>query len=114
MQRKKSSNKNGRLANSEEKAFHGWLKEHDCCWCGKPGPTIMDHARGQTFGHNKIHIGHWFGLCPCEECDTKKTIHGKRLGNESKKWLELEAEYFVETGKQAPDDVHAAIEHWNK
>jgi hypothetical protein len=92
MQRKKSSNKNGRLANSDEKAFHAWLKIHDCCWCGNPGPCHVDHARGATFGHNKIHIGHWFCLPVCDICDPKKTKEGKRQGNESQKWLELEAE----------------------
>lgn len=114
MQRKKSGNKNGRLANSEEKSFHAWLKEHDCCWCKNPGPSIVDHARGQTFGHNKIHIGHWFCICPCLECDKKKSIDGKRQGNESQKWLDLEAEYLVETGKGAPDEVINSIQDWNK
>lgn len=91
MQRKKS--KNTRLANAEEKRFHGWLKEQPCVWCGNEGPSIVDHCRGATFKHNKTLIGHWFCLPCCVPCDTQKTIHGKRLGNESEAWNEIMNKY---------------------
>jgi len=114
MQRRASKNRNGRLANASEKKFHSWLKEHDCVWCDQPGPSIVDHCKGATFGHNKVHIGHWFCLPPCVECDKEKTIHGKRLGNESFAWGRLHQDYFNETGKSAPIDVERAIESWGK
>ena len=112
MQRPNS--KNTRQANAEEKRFHGWLKEHDCCWCGNPGPSIVDHAKGATFKHKKVLIGHRFCLCACYECDKEKTIFGRKQGNESEKWLELEAEYSSETGRYAPDEVIFSIQDWNK
>ena len=112
MQRPNS--KNTRQANAEEKRFHGWLKEHSCCWCGSGGYSIVDHSKGATFKHNKTLIGHWFCLPVCGICDPLKTIFGKQQGNESEMWLKLEAEYLTETGRSAPDDVHSAIEDWNR
>lgn len=91
MQRK--ATKNTRAASAEEKRFQGWLKEHNCAWCGNDGPSIVDHCRGATFKHNKTLIGHWFCLPCCVQCDTQKTIHGKRLGNESEMWNEIMNEY---------------------
>lgn len=113
MQRKKSNNRNGRLANSAEKAFQGWLKEQPCVWCHKEGPSIVDHCRGQTWSHNKVHAGHWFCISQCVECDTQKTIHGKRQGNESKAWTDQMYDYS-EHSDAAPDDVIDAIVEWNQ
>lgn len=114
MQRKKSNNRNGRLANASEKAFHGWLKEQPCCWCGSESGVIVDHAKGATFSHNKVHIGHRFCLCPCVTCDEQKTIHGRRLGNEAEMWEELNERYFCETGDCAPSNEEWAIYDWGK
>jgi len=114
MQRKKSNNRNGRLANSAEKAFQAWLKDQSCVWCGKVGPSIVDHCKGSTFGHNKVHVGHWFCIPQCAECDTQKTIHGKRLGNESWAWKRKEEDYICDTGLASPEDVWSAIDDWNK
>jgi len=114
MQRKPSKNRNGRGPNSAEKAFQGWLKEQPCTWCGCDGPSIVDHCRGATFGHNKVHIGHWFCIPQCVECDTKKTVHGKRQGNESEKWLELNEAYFCATEKCAPSNVEWSIWSFDK
>lgn len=110
MQRK--ATKNTRGPNSDEKYFQGWLKEQDCVWCGCRGPSIVDHCRGSTFKHNKELIGHWFCLPHCVECDTKKTIHGKRLGNESEAWKLKHDEY--EYKHYIPADVHNSIEDWGK
>ena len=115
MQRKKSNNRNGRLANASEKAFHGWLKEQPCRWCDSEGPSIVDHCRGATWRHLKTLCGHMFCLSACVECDTKKTIDGKRLGNESDKWENVIIEYLETVdGSKCCDDVFYAIHDWGK
>jgi len=106
--------KQSRGPNAEEKRFQGWLKEHECVWCGNPGPSIVDHCRGATFKHNKTHVGHWLCLSQCVTCDTGKTIHGKRQGNESEAWLDLCHEYEITTGATVPIDVICAIEDFNR
>tara|TARA_R110000824_G_scaffold257939_1_gene446852 strand:- start:1758 stop:2102 length:345 start_codon:yes stop_codon:yes gene_type:complete len=114
MQRKPSKNRNGRGPNAAEKAFQGWLKDQSCVWCGNDGPSIVDHCKGSTFGHNKVHVGHWFCIPQCVECDTEKTVHGKRQGNESTAWIVLNHSYQEQGNKSAPDDVWHSIEDWNK
>lgn len=115
MQRKKSNNRNGRLANAEEKRFHAWLKEQSCCWCGSESGSIVDHARGSTFSVNKVHVGHMFCLCPCLDCDMKKTIHGKRQGNEAAKWEELVIRYLETVeGATCDEDIFYSIHYWGK
>tara|TARA_R110000765_G_scaffold293584_1_gene388969 strand:+ start:27 stop:371 length:345 start_codon:yes stop_codon:yes gene_type:complete len=114
VQRKPSKNRNGRGPNAAEKAFQGWLKERSCAWCGNDGPSIVDHCKGSTFGHNKVHIGHWFCVPQCVECDTEKTIHGKRQGNESQAWLKMAFHYSYDRGVAVPYDVEMAIKDWNK
>lgn len=120
MQRKKSNNRNGRLANADEKRFHGWVKEQCCSECGVDGPSIVDHCKGATFGHNKVHVGHWFVLPKCVACDTEKTILGKRNINESEEWIKLNNEYELEPKSDAfhlcstPKEVIDAIGDWNK
>lgn len=113
MQRKPTKNTRG--PNADEKRFQGWLKEQSCVWCGNDGPSIVDHCRGATFKHNKVLVGHWFCVSQCVECDTQKTIYGKRLGNESTAWIVLNHSYQEEgEGGLAPDEVWAAIEDWNR
>ena len=111
MQRK--ATKNTRGPNADEKRFQGWLKDQPCCWCGNDGPSIVDHCRGSTFKHNKVLIGHWFCLPQCVKCDTGKTIHGKRLGNESDAWRRA-TDTFAYYKLNAPIDVYDAIMDWNK
>ncbi len=106
--------KNTRGPNAEEKRYQAWLKEQPCAYCGAPGPCIVDHARGATFKHNKVLIGHWFCTSRCLECDTKKTIHGDRIDNESSVWIFQHSEYSSETGNPAPYEVEAAILDWNR
>jgi len=108
MQRKASKNTRG--PNAQEKAFQGWLKEHDCAWCGCEGPSIVDHCRGATFKHKKTLIGHWFCISQCVTCDKSKTIDGKRLGNEAEMWEELVCEYE----KLPPNCVSEAIMDWGR
>ena len=112
MQRKPTKNTRG--PNADEKRFQGWLKEQPCVWCGNDGPSIVDHCRGATFRHNKVLIGHWFCVSQCVECDTQKTIHGKRLGNESTAWISSNQVYQMEGNAGAPEDVWQSIEDWNK
>jgi len=114
MRRKKSNNRNGRLANVDEKKFQRWLKEQPCVWCDNPGPSIVDHCRGSTFKHLKVLIGHFFCLPHCVECDTKKTIYGKRLGNEAEAWLKMDKKFSIESTCSASDDVFCSIRDWNK
>lgn len=110
MQRRTSKNRNGRGPNAAEKAFQGWLKEQSCVWCGNDGPSIVDHCKGATFSHNKVHIGHWFCIPQCVECDTQKTVHGRRQGNESASWQMMVLQY----PEEVPWDVWNSIQDWNK
>jgi len=112
MQRKPTKNTRG--PNADEKHFQGWLKEQPCVWCGNDGPSIVDHCRGATFKHNKVLVGHWFCVPQCVKCDTQKTIHGKRLGNEARAWINQETDWRSCGGIGCPDEVWAAIEDWNK
>lgn len=112
MQRKPTKNTRG--PNADEKRFQGWLKEQPCVWCGNDGPSIVDHCRGATFKHSKVLIGHWFCLPACVDCDTEKTIHGKRLGNESVRWRDKIEDYLIDTLKTAPLEVENSIQDWNK
>lgn len=112
MQRK--ATKNTRGPNADEKKFQGWLKNRFCEWCSNPGPSIVDHCRGATFKHNKVLIGHILCLPQCVECDTQKTIHGKRLGNESARCLMLINKFKVATRIEFPAEAIQAIEDWNK
>jgi len=116
MQRKKSNNRNGRLANADEKKFHTWVKDQGCVWCGVDGPSIVDHCRGATWGHNKVHCGHWFVLPQCNQCDQQKTINGKRQGNESEAWEGLLYHYetYFSQAETCPQEVIDAIGDWNK
>ena len=115
MQRKPTKNTRG--ANADEKRFQGWCKDQECSWCGNPGPSIVDHCRGATFKHNKTLIGHWFCIPQCVECDTKKTIHGKRLGNESLMWrniVDMLAHYSGPNWLNVPDEVYDSIMDWGR
>ena len=114
MQRKPSKNRSGRGPNAEEKAFQGFLKEHYCIWCGNDGPSIVDHCRGATYSHNKVHIGHWFCVSQCVTCDTKKTMDGKRQGNESQAWLDVIKNYMIDRARTVPEDVYEAIKDFDK
>jgi len=108
--------KNTRGPNAAEQRFQGWLKEHACVWCNNPGPSIVDHCRGATFKHNKVLVGHWFCIPQCVECDTQKTIHGKRLGNETDAWLDLIYDYehcYIQKDV-CPQEVIDSIGDWNK
>lgn len=71
-------------------------------------------ARGATFKHRKVLVGHWFCLPDCTACDHEKTVGGKRQGNEAIAWLRMQEAYSAETGHSAPLDVLLAIEDWNK
>ena len=112
MQRKSTATTRG--PNASEKRFQGWLKEQACSWCTNEGPSIVDHAKGATFKHNKVLVGHWFCLPVCPVCDTEKTIRGKLLGNQAEKWLEIIENYLIESKRAAPPEVEHAIQDWGK
>lgn len=112
MQRKPTKNTRG--PNADEKRFQGWLKNRYCEWCGSESGSIVDHCRGATFKHNKVLIGHTLCLPQCVTCDTQKTIHGKRLGNESARCLLLLNKFRIDTGIEFPVEVIEAIKDWNK
>lgn len=115
MQSKPSKNRNGRSANTQEKAFQGWVKYQPCCWCGSESGSIVDHVVGAKTGHNKVHIGHWFVLPNCEACDHKKTIEGKKLGDYSAKWHELAVKYESEMNNDdLPMECVDSIMDWGK
>jgi len=77
MQRK--ATKQTRGPNAQEKRFQSWLKERPCGYCDRSGPSIIDHARGSTFKHQKTLIGHIFCTLRCERCDFQKTTQGRRV-----------------------------------
>lgn len=106
--------KTTRGPNAEEKRFQSYVKHSPCCWCGSDAGSIVDHCRGSTWRHLKTLCGHWFCIPQCLNCDTKKTIHGKRNGNESQAWLLQLKEYEAETGRTAPIEVVVAISDWNR
>lgn len=114
MQSKPSKNRNGRSANTQEKAFHGWVKHQPCCWCGSESGSIVDHVVGAKTGHNKVHIGHWFVLPNCEACDHKKTIEGKKLGDYAEAWNNMVMQYSLSCKKSSlpPNYVGEAIRLW--
>ena len=70
---RRKATKNTRGPNATEKAFQGWLKEQPCAYCGASGPSIVDHARGSTFKHNRVLIGHLLCTSKCQTCDSYKT-----------------------------------------
>jgi len=114
MQRK--ATKNTRAANAEEKAFQAWIKEQDCCGCGRSGPSIGDHCEGSTFKNNKVLVGHWFVIPLCVICDKVKTFGNHRdqfkvLGfKNSAKWCEIvDGSPF-----NPPVEVYEAIKSWRR
>lgn len=112
MQSKASKNRNGRNANAAEKRFHSFVKNHSCIWCGSESGSIVDHVIGAKQGFNKVHIGHFFVLPNCAECDYKKTELGQKLGDYTEKWTALHYEYSCETGNLCPVEVFDAIQAW--
>ncbi len=118
MQRK--ATKNTRGPNAIEKAFQGWLKEQPCAYCGKPGPSIVDHARGATFRHNKELVGHAFCTSKCEQCDSYKTNgshnkHFEMTGKvESIAWYDQASEWWHRTGNRFDDECIAAMSDFIK
>ena len=112
MQRKPTKNTRG--PNQLEKSFQGWLSQQPCTWCGNDCPVIVDHAKGATFKHNKVLIGHMFCNSACVTCDTQKTIHGKRLGNEAEECLRHIQLFEMELGCECPSYVIQSIADWGK
>lgn len=112
MQRKKSNNRNGRLANASEKAFQGWLKEHDCVISGTYGVEVH-HCVGSTGSQDKVHIGHYF--CLPLSTEFHKIYHSnskewrEEFGLQSTLWSDLVVEYEEETGEEIPLNVKLAI-----
>lgn len=111
MQRKPTKTTRG--ANAEEKRFMAWVKEQPCCCCGMPGPSIVDHAMGATYKHNKVLIGHWYLLPLCYLCDQVKTQGSRRgfreaFGPMADLWLGVADRYNLE-GHEIPNDIGLAI-----
>lgn len=113
MQRRATRNTRG--PNADEKRFAAKVKECDCIVCGNPGPSIVHHAMGATFKHNKVLVGHWFLLPLCQSCDDVIT-QGSRsafvsmFGPQSEYWLRL----VYLTGVEPPHEVVEAIKDWGQ
>lgn len=113
MQRK--ATKNTRGANAEEKRFHAYTKECPCVVCGNPAPSIVHHAMGATYRHNKVLIGHWFVLPLCQTCDDVITYGSRRkfreqFGLQSEYWQIHHASYLVQNiNNGAPFEVIQSI-----
>ena len=118
MQRKRSPTT--RHPNAAESRFMLWIKEQDCCSCHKPGPSICDHMYGSTFKHNKVLVGHWALLPYCQECDTVKTIHGRKAHNDkfgftqAELWDMMITEYTLDEQLPVPFEVIQAIADWGR
>jgi hypothetical protein len=116
MQRR-ATKKSTRAANSHERMFIAWCKEQRCVQCGNYG-VIYDHSRGSAFIHNKVLIGHYFGLPLCETCDAVKTLRGHKAyfrdfgETQSDTWLEMIQNVPDEI--KPPPEVIAAIEDWGR
>ena len=127
MQRPRSKTTNH--ANAKERRFAKHTKECDCIVCGQPGPSIVDHALGATFKHNKVHAGHWYLLPLCYSCDKFKStpngstarfidMTGKRLCDlwsshiENLKSLKLNG--LCDDVDLPPQDVYDAIMDWGR
>lgn len=95
---KRKATKNTRGPNAIEKAFQAWLKEQPCAYCGKTGPSIVDHARGATFKHQRVLIGHAFCTSKCEQCDSYKT-YGNHKSHFKMTELTESAAWFIQTAK---------------
>lgn len=84
-------------------------------YCGCPGPSIVDHGRGQSYRHMKILIGHFFCTSKCQRCDDFKTHgnhrkHYKETGLlESTAWLGQVVEFNKATGIEPPPEVDIAM-----
>jgi len=109
MQRKATATTRG--PNSAELKFRAWCKEHSCIVCGNPGPSIVHHAEGATFKHDKVLCGHWFLLPLCQPCDRVVTNEGKPAfrratgTTQASLWFEL----VSKSPHQPPEDVQNAI-----
>jgi len=119
MQRRKTKTTRG--PNSEEKAYHGWIKEirQTCAACGNKGPVIGHHCEGATFKHNKTLVGHWYFIGLCQSCDDIVT-HGSRkafrdaFGPQCLLWDNEIGEYLLDTGSVPPQEVSDAILDWGR
>lgn len=118
MQRR--ATKTTRGANADEKRFMAWVKDLRCCVCGAPGPSIVDHMYGATFKHNKVLVGHWSLLPYCQECDTVKTIHGRKAHDEYAGFTQAElwdiqiTSYTLDQQRPVPFEVIQAIVDWGR
>jgi len=113
MQRKPTKNTRG--PNAKEKQFMAWVKWRPCICCSAPAPSIVHHAEGATFKHQKILVGHWFILPLCQDCDDVITQGSRRafrdrFGPQSKLWLKL----IYKTPIWPPDNVIEAIKDWGR
>ena len=111
---KRKATKTTRGPNALEKAFQGWLKEQPCATCNKPGPSIVNHAMGSTYKHNKTLIGHIFCNSLCEFCDSIITLGSRRsfinrFGLQSDIWRLQAYKFIAQTSSNIPEEVMDAI-----
>lgn len=96
-----------------------WLKDQPCAVCVVSGPSIVHHAEGATFRHNRVLVGHWFLLPLCRLCDDVVT-QGSRLqfrakyGPQSALWASVALRYEHDTGEVVPSEIRTAILDWGK
>lgn len=102
-----------RRADPEERAFHKWLKERDCCACGARGPGDVHHCAGSTARNNGVLIGHWFCLALCRRCHDlrhgRKHVFLQTYARESTLWFKAALDYHRETEAAPPAEVTSAI-----
>jgi hypothetical protein len=113
MQTKSSSN--SRAANSAEKAHMQWIKDRGkCAACSVHTNVICHHAEGAMFKQKvdfvTVHIGHWFVIGLCKECDDIVTHKSRKLfrdkyGLQSELWLNQMRDY----DKPIPKEVIMGI-----
>jgi len=96
-----------------------YTKECDCIACGNPGPSIVHHAEGATFKHNKVLVGHWFVLPLCQACDDvitqgSRKAFREKFGPQSELWIKYIRGADCSTKILPPFHIYEAIGDWGK
>lgn len=108
-------NKNTKTT-KEHRDWMFFCKSQPCMGCGAHPPVDFHHIKGSKFKHNKVEIGHYYGIGLCRTCHNlrhhagKKTFFNKTGKTEHELfWMQLNT-YEPEF----PWDVIEAIKDWGR
>lgn len=111
----KPNSKKSVAKTAKQKAWHGWLKQQPCSFCGSHSGSIVDHCKGSTFINDKVRIGEEFCNSKCQICDdivtlgARKNLFEKFGFTDSDATLQQMKQYEVETGITFSDDILNSI-----